>query len=84
VDGNDIAIDNASNVAANGLLIMNSGYGLFGFGSGNVMLTFRSKKQRTMCESNKSYIGVSWTNFLTNLMENKIRMICYSAASNNG
>jgi len=52
VDGNDVAIDNASNVAANGLIIMNSGYGLFGIGSGDVMPAFRSKKQRTMCESN--------------------------------
>jgi polyvinyl alcohol dehydrogenase (cytochrome) len=43
VKGNGAAIDNASIIAVNGLLIMNSGYGLFGQGAGNVMLAFRPK-----------------------------------------
>ena len=42
--GNGGTIDNASIVAANGLLIMNSGYGLFGQAPGNVMIAFRPKK----------------------------------------
>lgn len=41
VEANGGAIDNASIVASNGLLFVNSGYGLFGFGAGNVMLAFR-------------------------------------------
>jgi|LakMenEpi03Aug12_release.lakeMendotaPanAssembly.Ray.scaffolds.fasta_scaffold174114_1 polyvinyl alcohol dehydrogenase (cytochrome) len=44
VKGNGAAVDNASIVAANGLLIMNSGYGLFGQGAGNVMIAFRPKR----------------------------------------
>ncbi len=43
VKGNGASIDNASIVAVNGLLIMNSGYGLFGQGAGNVMLAFKPK-----------------------------------------
>ena len=43
VDAHGAAIDNASIIATNGLLIMNSGYGLFGAGAGNVMLAFRPK-----------------------------------------
>ena len=42
VDGNGAAIDNASIVAVNGLLIVNSGYGQFGMGAGNVMLAFEA------------------------------------------
>jgi len=42
-DGNGGTIDNASIVAANGLLIMNSGYGLFGQAAGNVTIAFRPK-----------------------------------------
>ncbi len=38
------AIDNASIVAANGLLLVNSGYGMFGQLPGNVVLAFRPKK----------------------------------------
>jgi polyvinyl alcohol dehydrogenase (cytochrome) len=37
------AIDNASIVAANGLLFVNSGYGLFGQTPGNVLLAFKAK-----------------------------------------
>ncbi len=43
VDANGAAIDNASIVAANGYLFVNSGYGLFGAGAGNVMLAFRAR-----------------------------------------
>ncbi len=43
VDAHGAAIDNASIIATNGLLIVNSGYGLFGAGAGNVMLAFRPK-----------------------------------------
>ncbi len=43
VEGNGASVDNASIVAANGLLIVNSGYGLFGQGAGNVMLAFKPK-----------------------------------------
>lgn len=43
VEGNGGAVDNASIVAANGLLFVNSGYGLFGQGAGNVMLAFKPK-----------------------------------------
>jgi len=43
VTANGASVDNASIVAANGLLIMNSGYGLFGQGAGNVMIAFRPK-----------------------------------------
>lgn len=43
VKGNGGSVDNASIVAANGLLIVNSGYGLFGQGAGNVMLAFKPK-----------------------------------------
>ena len=39
------AIDNASIVAANGMLFVNSGYGLFGQMPGNVLLAFRPKAQ---------------------------------------
>jgi polyvinyl alcohol dehydrogenase (cytochrome) len=43
VKGNGASVDNASIIAANGLVIMNSGYGLFGQGAGNVMVAFRPK-----------------------------------------
>ena len=43
VTANGASIDNASIIAANGLLIMNSGYGLFGQGAGNVMIAFKPK-----------------------------------------
>ena len=41
IQGNGASIDNASIVAVNGLLIVNSGYGVFGVGPGNVMLAFK-------------------------------------------
>jgi polyvinyl alcohol dehydrogenase (cytochrome) len=44
VEGNGGSIDNASIIAARGLLIMNSGYGMFGQAPGNVMIAFRPKK----------------------------------------
>lgn len=44
VKGNGGSFDNASIVAANGLVIMNSGYGLFGQGAGNVMIALKPKK----------------------------------------
>jgi polyvinyl alcohol dehydrogenase (cytochrome) len=43
VEGNGASVDNASIIAANGLLIMNSGYGLFGQGAGNVMIAYKPK-----------------------------------------
>jgi polyvinyl alcohol dehydrogenase (cytochrome) len=43
VKGNGASVDNASIIAANGLLIMNSGYGLFGQGAGNVMIGYKPK-----------------------------------------
>jgi polyvinyl alcohol dehydrogenase (cytochrome) len=43
VKGNGASVDNASIIAANGLLILNSGYGLFGQGAGNVMIAFKPK-----------------------------------------
>ena len=43
VKGNGGSVDNASIIAANGLVIMNSGYGLFGQGAGNVMIAFKPK-----------------------------------------
>jgi len=43
VKGNGASVDNASIIAVNGLLIMNSGYGLFGQGAGNVMIAFKPK-----------------------------------------
>ncbi len=43
IEGNGGAVDNASIIAANGLVIMNSGYGLFGQGAGNVMIAFKPK-----------------------------------------
>ncbi len=44
VAGKGGAIDAASITAANGLLIVNSGYGLFGQAPGNMILAFRPKK----------------------------------------
>lgn len=38
------AIDSASIVAANGLLFVNSGYGMFGQAPGNVLLAFKAKQ----------------------------------------
>jgi polyvinyl alcohol dehydrogenase (cytochrome) len=43
IKGNGASIDNASIIAVNGLLIMNSGYGLFGQGAGNVTIAFKPK-----------------------------------------
>jgi polyvinyl alcohol dehydrogenase (cytochrome) len=43
VKGNGASVDNASIIAVNGLLIMNSGYGLFGQGAGNVTIAFKPK-----------------------------------------
>jgi polyvinyl alcohol dehydrogenase (cytochrome) len=43
VQANGGAIDNASIVAANGMLFVNSGYGMFGQMPGNVMLAFKPK-----------------------------------------
>ena len=44
VEGNGGSIDAASIIATDGLLIMNSGYGMFGQAPGNVMIAFRPKK----------------------------------------
>lgn len=41
IPGNGAAVDNASIIAANGLVILNSGYGLFGQGPGNVMIALK-------------------------------------------
>ena len=41
------AIDNATIVAANGMLFVSSGYGLFGQTPGNVLLAFKPKAKRT-------------------------------------
>jgi polyvinyl alcohol dehydrogenase (cytochrome) len=41
VSGHGGAIDNASVIAANGLLLVSSGYGMFGQAPGNVLLAFR-------------------------------------------
>jgi polyvinyl alcohol dehydrogenase (cytochrome) len=43
VKGNGGSIDSASIVGVNGLLIVNSGYGMFGQAPGNVMLAFKPK-----------------------------------------
>ncbi|MGQ9426637.1 outer membrane protein assembly factor BamB family protein [Gilvimarinus sp. F26214L] len=43
VEGKGGAIDNASIVAANGYLFVNSGYGMFGQMPGNVLLAFKPK-----------------------------------------
>jgi polyvinyl alcohol dehydrogenase (cytochrome) len=45
VSANGGAIDNASIVAANGMLFVNSGYGLFGQMPGNVLLAFKPKSK---------------------------------------
>jgi polyvinyl alcohol dehydrogenase (cytochrome) len=44
VKGNGASIDNASIMAANGMIFVNSGYGLFGQGAGNVMVALKPKK----------------------------------------
>jgi polyvinyl alcohol dehydrogenase (cytochrome) len=41
VEGNGASVDNASIIGVNGLLLVNSGYGLFGQGAGNVMVAFK-------------------------------------------
>jgi polyvinyl alcohol dehydrogenase (cytochrome) len=41
VEANGASIDNAGIIAVNGLLILSSGYGLFGQGPGNVLLAFK-------------------------------------------
>ncbi len=43
IKGNGASVDNASIIGVNGLLILNSGYGLFGQGAGNVMVAYRPK-----------------------------------------
>jgi polyvinyl alcohol dehydrogenase (cytochrome) len=45
VKGHGGAIDNASLAAANGMLFVSSGYGMFGQPEGNVLLAFRPGKQ---------------------------------------
>lgn len=45
IRGQGGAIDSASLVAANGLLLVNSGYGMFGQPQGNVLLAFRPKQK---------------------------------------
>jgi polyvinyl alcohol dehydrogenase (cytochrome) len=44
VAGHGGAIDNASVVAANGMLFVSSGYGMFGQPPGNVLLAFKPKR----------------------------------------
>jgi polyvinyl alcohol dehydrogenase (cytochrome) len=44
VEGIGGSIDNASIIATHGLMIMNSGYGMFGQAPGNVMIAFKPKK----------------------------------------
>ncbi len=44
VEGNGGSIDNASIIATHGMLIVNSGYGMFGQAPGNVMIAFKPKK----------------------------------------
>ena len=44
IEGNGGSIDNASIIATHGMLIMNSGYGMFGQAPGNVMIAFRPKR----------------------------------------
>ncbi len=44
VKGNGASVDNASIVAADGTVFVNSGYGLFGQGAGNVMIALKPKK----------------------------------------
>lgn len=43
IAGNGASVDNASIVAVNGLVLVNSGYGLFGQGAGNVMIAYKPK-----------------------------------------
>ncbi|HVY89686.1 MAG TPA: PQQ-binding-like beta-propeller repeat protein [Hyphomonadaceae bacterium] len=43
VKANGASVDNASIVAVNGLILVNSGYGLFGQGAGNVMVALKPK-----------------------------------------
>lgn len=44
VEGNGGSIDAASIIATHGLVIVNSGYGMFGQAPGNVMIAFRPKR----------------------------------------
>jgi polyvinyl alcohol dehydrogenase (cytochrome) len=44
IAANGGTIDNAGIIAANGMLILNSGYSMFGQGPGNVTLAFKPKK----------------------------------------
>ncbi len=46
INGKGGSIDNASIVAANGYLFVNSGYGMFGQTPGNVMLAFKVKNEK--------------------------------------
>lgn len=43
VTANGASVDNASIVAVNGLVLVNSGYGLFAQGAGNVMIAYKPK-----------------------------------------
>jgi len=44
VKGNGGAIDSNSITAMNGLLLVNSGYGMFGQAGGNMLLAFKPKE----------------------------------------
>jgi polyvinyl alcohol dehydrogenase (cytochrome) len=46
VKANGASIDNAGIIAVNGMLILNSGYGLFGQGPGNVTLAFKPASRK--------------------------------------
>jgi polyvinyl alcohol dehydrogenase (cytochrome) len=55
VPGKGGAIDNASIVATNGLVFVNSGYALMaGQPAGNVLLAFRPKKQAAPSEKTET------------------------------
>jgi polyvinyl alcohol dehydrogenase (cytochrome) len=43
VTANGASVDNASIIAVNGLVLVNSGYGLFAQGAGNVMIAYKPK-----------------------------------------
>jgi len=51
VVGQGGAIDNASIIAANGLLLVNSGYGMFGQVPGNVLLAFKPSRKSKPADS---------------------------------
>ncbi len=43
IKANGASVDNASIVAVNGLVLVNSGYGLFGQGAGNVLIAYKPR-----------------------------------------